>query len=166
MTLPKNGSIHGMSLLVGELKGAIEHLNNNFKMKDKEAVQQRQELHRKFDALRDDVQEVKGDVANVQNSVMAVQQDVAEMKNDAEVVKATLEEYQINKVVAEVAIKDVGNLKDFMQNFEKKEQFVLGWADAAKKIGWFGWSLIAGFFMLAGGGLVAAFVQLILPRWL
>ena len=39
--VPDNGSIHGMSLLVGELKGAIEavtrtvdHRSNNWKMKD------------------------------------------------------------------------------------------------------------------------------------
>jgi soluble cytochrome b562 len=60
--------------LVGRLEGAVEHLNNNFKMKDAEAAENRKELHRKVDAMQ-------GQILAVQMIVTPMQQDVAEMKN-------------------------------------------------------------------------------------
>lgn len=155
-----NGSIHAMSLLVGELKGAVdavtrtvEHLNNNWKMKDVAASEARVRLHEKFDELRDEFHGVKGEVHIVKSRIESVQQDVAEMKNDISVAQVTLDDYKENKTIALTAIGDVGKLKEFVQGFEKKEQRVLGWWDAIKNIGAIGWTVIG-----SAGAAIAGFL--------
>lgn len=137
-----NGSIHGMSLLVGELKGAvgelrnsIEHLNSNWKMKDAEATRGREELHNTCAKLRDDIHGVRG-------TVESVQQDVAEMKNDMTIMQKTIDDYNANKPMAVAAFGDVGKLKEFVAGFEKKEQRILGWWDIIKSIGGGTWMII------------------------
>lgn len=127
-----NGSIHGMSLLVGELLGKVDHINENMKMQAEGAETQRQKLHDKIDSLQVTVYGLKNDAVKIDDKLDNVQQDVAEMKNDAANVKATLEEYQANKITAEIAIQDVGKLKEFMALSERKEQRVLGWWDIIK----------------------------------
>lgn len=139
-----NGSIHGMSLLLGELKATIEHLNNNWKMKDAEAARAREKLADKFDVLRGDVQVVK-------NSVESVQQDVAEMKNDMAKAQVTLDDYQANKKIGVAVIGDVEKLKDFVNSIQRKEQRALGWWGAVKCIGGFAWTVIGGISAAALG---------------
>ena len=160
-----NGSIHGMSLLVGELKGAIEavtrtvdHLNNNFKMKEGEAARQREQLHDKFSELTDVMHSVKSEVQTVRTDVEAVQQDVAEMKNDMEIAKITLADYEKNKPIALTAIGDVTKIKEFVSAFERKEQRLLGWWDIVHRIGAVGWTIICAIGS-AALGLVVYWLQ-------
>lgn len=160
-----NGSIHEMSLLVGELKGAVqavtrtvEHLNNNWKMKDEEATRGRERLHGEFQELKS---VVHGGMSTINVKVDGVVQDVAEMKNDLSTVQGKLADYEENKRIAVAAVGDVNELKKFRVSIENKEQRALGWWDVIKGIGKVGWAIIAGLLMLA-----AAVLSHIIPRWL
>ena len=161
----ENNSIHGMSLLVGELKGAIEavtrtvdHLSNNWKMKDDAATKARDALADKVDDLRGDVQDVKIDVHEVKNSVESVQQDVAEMKNEMDRAQTAIADYEKNKPLTVAVIGDVQQLKEYVQTFQRKEQRALGWLDAIKTIGPVAWAII-GSAGTAGLGLMIYWLQ-------
>ena len=136
-----------MSLLVGELKAAIEHLNNNWKMKDAEATRARDRLADKFDELRSDVQTVK-------YSVEAVQQDVAEMKNDMADTQAKLDTIEANRPTVMAAVVAVDDLKKFRDAIERREQRALGWLDFIRCIGAVGWTVIGSIAAAALGLLV------------
>lgn len=148
--VPDNGSIHGMSLLVGELKAAIEHLNNNWKMKDAEAMRHRERLAEKFEELHDTVHEMKG-------SVEAVQQDVAEMKNDMSDAQVKLDAIEANRPTVMAAVVAVDDLKKFRDTLELRQQRALGWWDFIRCIGGVGWTII---------GSVAAAALALLGYWL
>lgn len=150
----QRSGINGISLLLGELKATVEHLNNNWKMKDAEAARARDALAVKFDELRDDVQGVKGDVRAVKGSVESVQQDVAEMKNDLAVAQTTLDDYQSSKRIGVAVIGDVEKLKEFVSTFERKELRALGAMDVIKRIGKLGWAAISTVATAAVGLLV------------
>lgn len=169
MAKEPNGSIHGMSMAVGELKGtvtalkgsvhelkeAIEHLNNNWKTKDTAAALQREHLSEKFEELR-------SEVLVVRSSVESVQQDVAEMKNDMSITQDKLNQIEQSKTVVMGAVGDVNELKQFRVSLEKKEQRALGWWDILTSIGKIGWTIIAA--LIIGG--FAIILQFVLPRFL
>lgn len=135
---PLNGSIHGMSLLVGELKGAVDALTQAVNLRHAEAADQRREQLQSFDRLRNEVFHFKLDIKEVKDNVADVQQDVAEMKEAQATVKITLESYN------------------------NKEQRALGWWDATKKFLTFG-KVVGG--LLCTGAFVII-VQFVLPRLL
>lgn len=146
----QNGSIHGMSLLVGNLKGQIEavsrqieHFNNNFKQRDDAATHYRERMEQQVADLHDEV-------THTQSSVVAVQQDVAEMKNDMENHKKVLDGYVQDRPIAVAAFKTVDELQAFMKTIQATEMYNKGFWSAFEKIGKVGWVAIsAGVTLLA-----------------
>lgn len=145
-----------MSLMVGELKGTVaaisdqlrestksvsrqlEHVNNNLKLRDEVAAEQRAELHKEIGG-------VKSEVGVLTLTIASVQQDVAEMKNDNQVATQKINEIEAAKPVVVAAIGDVETLKKFKKLIEDQQMYEAGYWQAIKKIGGAGWTVIAAF---------------------
>lgn len=149
-----NGSVHGISLLVGQLQGAVEaltrevkslgsgfssqleHVNVNIKQRDAQADQQRE-------SLREEIQGVKAEVGVLTFTVAGVQQDVAEMKNDTEVAANKLAELDRERPIIVATIGEVTALKAFKKLIEDQRNVDKGWWAVMDKIGKGGWAIIS-----------------------
>lgn len=145
-----DGSIHGMSLIVGELKGqvgnltrTIEHMNNNFKMRDDAAMEHRQAIHQDITEIRHDISETKTAVSEGKVVAASVQQDVAEMKNDMADQKKVIDGYVQDRPVAVAAFKSLEELQAFMKVTQETETYNRGFWSALLRIGKVGWVLIS-----------------------
>lgn len=136
------GTIHDVSLLLGELKASLSHLNNNVKMRDEAAERQRQELRREIEDMR---VELKG----VGDTTLSVQQDVAELKNDLSEQETRMMQFEQERPIAIAAIKSVDELKAFMKATQDRELVEQGWWSAVRGIGKLGWTAIAAICVAA-----------------
>lgn len=84
------------------------------------AAEERRETRKQIQGVQERLVTVERAVDTNTILTAGIQQDVAEMKNDQDTVKTTLENYQ------------------------RKEQRVLGWMDAARRVGFVGWTIICG----------------------
>lgn len=130
------GTIHEVSLLLGELKSSIAHLSNNMKMRDQSAERQREEL-------REEMEKVRLEVKGVSTTTLSVQQDVAELKNDMADQEKKMLEYEQDRPIAIAAIKSVDELKAFMKATQDQALIEEGWWAAVKGIGKVGWLAIS-----------------------
>ena len=155
---PTNGSVHQMSLIVGEIKGelagvvnevkrAVEHVNSNLKMAT-EAVSNRidqiatdfkehrdtaaetsREAAKERSAIRDRFEDLSGDVSGLKVMALSTQQDVAEMKNDMADAREKLD----HMPVIMAAVGKVKDLEQFKETVLSKEQRLLGRWDVIKR---------------------------------
>lgn len=183
---PSNGSVHEMSMIVGELKGelksivkevkgAIEHVNSNLKMataavssridqvatdlqehRDTVAESSREAV-RDRGALRDRFEDLRVEVVDLKSTGLSTQQEVAELRNDM----SNANEKLGNMPVIMAAVGKVSDLDKSLVVLGKKESRIRGWIDAGK----IGWKVILA--VLSGLAIVGytIFQQIILPRW-
>lgn len=149
---PPNGSIHEVSRLLGLIQGQIEHLNVNVKMRDDAAERQRVELTTKMERLQ-------AQVGETNNTVVMVQQDVAELKNDFSTQQTALQEYKDKQPLGALLIKDVGELKAYIEARKNEAQYEKGFWAAFAWIGKKGWAVIA----VLGTGAFAIFLNYGVP---
>ena len=154
-----NGSVHHISLLVGQLQGQvaevsrqIEHVNNNIKMRDDSAQQHRE-------VLRQEVAELRHEAHETKTVAKAVEQDVAEMKNDMADQKEVMDSYVRDRPIAVAAFKTVDELQMFMKALKEEETYNRGFWAGIFQIGKMGWVAISALVV----AIFAIFLQYGMP---